>query len=668
MIDRSMQPFAEGGLAGSSEFESAAETLIRTTEAPVLLVLPFEFNLADNHSWIAEDLPEIVEYLVSRSAYIEVLNAEKLNSVSKNQTSIEELISNLANEEIIDYCFQGNLNSENGFFRLHYTIYDANTRAIFFEKEHLSDNINDLVPLLNSVSDETVSQITYVKDSLNTSIQTSFRALQYFIRGELSAETLDFQNALHMYSESIKDDPYFVKVYIRTLSLYFLNMTDVFPTLAEPFLRRAFADYEKLDDIDRILLSAYDNFYYKKYEESLSNFLSLTIRYPYFTDGYIGILKILTLLKQEQALEAALINFAGKNERFVEKIPYMKAMYEAYSELGFFQKAIDTVKKYQDRTQNSLISILDEANLLHTWGRSFDALNLYNVVLQREPYDFIALTKSAEIYYRRMDFKRSAQAFAIASANIPPEYQFRERDLNEYLFLAYIYSGQYYAAINIAERLISQGFRDSNYKNTLQIACRLTLLEQEFGKESQIIHAILSLLKLQLPDYQSAYLLALISSRSDNAVYETAFNKELESFKQLNKFQYDVLKKISTGFIAHKNGAFKEAVQSFESAQLYEYNPVIAYYISSAYYSMGNMDKANDEIEKFYANLVLNDFENAFILPYFYIIQADILESEGKTVIASEIIRNFLAMWQRGDEGLKALGNARAKLLKLNSK
>ena len=194
----------------------------------------------------------------------------------------------------------------------------------------------------------------------------------------------------------------------------------------------------------------------------------------------------------------------------------------------------------------------------------------------------------------------------------------------------------------------------------------LFLLKQDLSNDSGLVHAINSLLEIQLPDFQQARLLALTAVKSRDDKFLKLNAKVLEKIDDMNKLQFQNLQELKLGYKAWYEGEYKEAAASLEQVLRYEYNSIVSFHLCKAYIELGDVKKAENEIAKFYNNLVLEDFESAYVLPKFYIIQAELLEKQGEYDKALKIYSNIKNMWESADSQLPQLLLIRERIAALN--
>ncbi|MFC1556690.1 tetratricopeptide repeat protein [candidate division KSB1 bacterium] len=659
----------------SEETEAAAESVEGQSEfglqnpeqeQPTILVLPFETDVNSDMEWVHSVFTDMIGYLISQYHDLQTYPVSSLQKITNRYqpSDNEELLSIVLQNEPINYYMSGSLTQDSGGFLLNYTVHDGNSKATVLDLERPAETINDVVQVLNEMVVDVHGRLVEYPDMEKTPYRTTFRALDYYIRGDIAMRELDIKTAISMYTACLDEDRSFGKAYVTILSLYFQHYTDVFPTVAEPYLMSAFQFNEDLSETERILLAAYNNFYFKKYEEALSNFSLLISKFSSSPEGYIGEAIIYLTLNQP---DAALAVLESNEDLFSLNIPFLRTKHKVYNKLGDYDRALTEVKEYQELTGSCIVSLTDEAVLHYNWGRSNGALAVLDEALIRDPEYYEALILSGEIYFNQLRFQESIDVFSRSLYSLSDEKRSQARELYEYLFISYVYSGQFNAAKNIAENLIEKGYRSSNFKNTLQVASYLTLLDLSLGKESNLIHAMSSLMGIQLPDFQTARVLALISAKADNKGYESLFQKFAATIEHVNRVQYQVLTELSSGYKSFYNGDYSSALNSLRKVIEYEYNPVVSYHIAQSLHETGDIDKAGKEIQLFYKNLILEDFENAFILPQFYFLQAEMLEKSEDRISALRIYRKIVSMWGDADTELEQLQIVNEKILRLIS-
>jgi len=632
---------------------------------PVFLVLPIDADLSGAYGWAESSVTDIANYLLSQYNDLRVFPKSKLQAIMDDVESgtNEDLISVLLQKDMVNYYVISELSGRESSLTFHYTLYDAKSNASLLDVTEEGDTVDGMVNQLNTMTSMIHDKIIKNSENEFTPLQSSYRALHYFVLGEEAAKRLNFRNALSMYIECLNEDPAFAKAYLHTITLYFQYFSDLFHSSVEPFIENAYRYSQELSEHDRMLLAAYNNYYFNKKDEALSVFSSLITYYPDSPIGYIGSIKVLLSMHEpERAVE--IVN--DHKEYFSDNIAMLRVGQEALNELGNFEKALETIRKYQALTDNSVVSMIDEAELLYSWGRIKESVDILEHVLSIDQENFTTLILIGRIYFNRLNFQRCINVLNRAITVIPPERRRQAPILYERLFLSNVYAGRFRAAQSIAEKLVNMGYMNSNLKSTLRMTLYLFLLKQDLSNDSGLVHAINSLLEIQLPDFQQARLLALTAVKSRDDKFLKLNAKVLEKIDDMNILQFQNLQELKLGYKAWYAGEYKEAAASLEKVLRYEYNSIVSFHLCKAYIELGDVKKAENEIAKFYNNLVLDDFESAYVLPQFYIIQAELLEKLGEYDKALKIYSNLLNMWDSADSQLPQLILIRERISALN--
>jgi len=645
----------------------AAEISFTTIDQkkPAILILPFTTQVNNDFSWIEKSITNIQCYILSQYKDLYVYPQIKMKKfvASSGEEITDEILNKILQNELISHYVRCSLNQRNNIFTLHYAVYDSQSHVSLFDEYLTANSIDGIAENLNLTAEKIHDILINIPDSDFSPINTPFRALHLFVQGEEASQLLDIETARTMYSESLNEDPTFAKVYVNYISLYFQNFTDMFHTLTEPLFHNAYRYIEKLSEKEKIQLSAYKNFYFKKYKESLSNFETLAQKYPNSPKGIIGIIRLfLTLNIPEQAVEA----LSEQRDVFSDNIPLLRIKHEVYNRLGKFNISLNTIKEYQNLTNNSIYSLLDEAQLLYTWGREIDALSVLEKILSIDPNNFTAILLSGEIYFDHMIFQKSIESYQQAISSLPTEQLDQSRDLYEQLFLSYVYSGQFSVATSIADLLINREYGSRNFKSTLQLTTYLSLLNQALEKESNLSHAISSLLEIQIPDFQLSRLLTLISAKSNQENYQRVFNQAAQKIRRINNYQFQLLQNLNRGYKDWYNGNYDIAINNLITVLNYEYNAIISYHLCKAYIELGQLKNAENEIQRFFTHLIIEDFEHAYVLPFFYIAQAELFEKKGDTAAAGQLYSNLNTMWNFADDQLSTYKLVKNKLSSLS--
>ena len=615
---------------------------------PIVAVMPIAENSNNSDlNLLLNDVNNLVAYLMSQNTEIGLLSPYLIKKLAGTENDSERIFNAITKLEGVQFYIRSELIYSSTNVEISCTLFDARSSASVLElrlptenpDETISELIN-LVPDFHRILSTDFSGISIKPD-------LTYRAASSFIRGLNAQFNNEREIAESYFFSSIMEDSTFAQPYFQLIPFYFNNFFEENRAYLPELLKYSLKYQDQLTEKEKIILSGYQNFSFQKFQEAQSSFKSFTTRFPDQINGYIGLVRSLLALNQpESALEA----IEPVRDILVDDVQLLLLQSEIYRSLGMFEESMLFIEQVTRKDQGSVYPEIEQARLLISWGRLRSAETVLKDILQKDDGNFQALELLSELYFSMMDFEKSLETNRKALLALDDNQLIYSIDLNFLQFLANLYLGKYETASEIAKNILTSPEEDFYGEKNPLFSSYIALIRQDAGAMYDWSDLDKSFFDTKINDLFLYENLIILSENNDYGEINVLLDNKLKEIAEINAFQYEVLDNLRMGIRSIAAGDHNGAIARLESVQKYEFNPIVSYYLAKAYLETGKSDKAEHQIIEFYKLMNLKEFETAYSLPKFYLLQAQIFEQNNQLDEAKALYNSYLELWQNADD------------------
>jgi serine/threonine protein kinase/predicted Zn-dependent protease len=652
---------------------------------PYLAVMYFQNNTGDKNLDIWRDgLSRLLIADLSQSKYIRVVPDDQLysllnqlNLLEANNYSTEDL-REVASQSRATHILKGILTKSGDSFRINTTLQEAISMEIIDSKVvdgkgegSLHTMVDDLTKRIKESFKLTEQEIASDIDIEVVKITTSSpEAYKYYVEGIRIRRTGNFYKSIELMEKAISIDPEFAMAH-KFMSICYLSLNDT--VKSNKYIKKAFELADRLPE--RELYFIQGSFYArseKTYDKAFNAYNKLLKLYP---EDWMGMINLGILYNDledyDKAIEyhekciqlkvEALALYANLPSEYLRKGLYEKSkkildyyiknindnaiirwyLATTYFHQGEFNLALVEVERSLSLNPTLFRNFWLKGDIYLNQGNLFRAEEEYQKLLEQEeePAQFVGMGRLAELSLLQGRIEEAKDLYK-TQIELAKKMGDKSRIRMGHLALSYLYrkSGSYEKALKECEKVWIGAVEEDSVDHQ-----RRALYEKG---------------------------LAYLGMKSIDKAQQTA--KKLKEMidrgiiRNLIRIYYHI-----EGKIEIEREEYSHAIDSFKKAlplisAISDWHIILADSLGTAYFRVGNLEKAQEEYEKIISPIPGRIFYGDIYAKAFYNL-GKIHEQQGDIAKAIKNYQKFLDLWKDADPGIAEVDDARKRLTGLKS-
>lgn len=652
--------------------------------AKSVVVMPFENNTGDeSQDYWRKALSNMLIYDLIQSKLIRVLTEDRLLEIleklnlqdAKSYTS--EDLKKVAEQGRVSHILTGNYTKAEDTFRIYTKLQNIITGELIDSHKVEGEGeptfysaVDQLTPWVKFQFNFTNDEITADPDRNIEEILTgSPQALKYYQQGKQYYQEGKFEKSNESFEKALDIDPGFVLTYKRISENYhYLGDIDQ----AKKYAQMAFSwfDQDRVSFRERYLIEGWAfTILEGSYKKAIATYKKLLQNYPDDEDGntYLG-----AIYRNAEEWDLAIERF----EKVLKVNPQMAVdnLVFIYKGLGLYDKARKILQANKHFYEESLLRF-HMSIIYFCEGRIDLALREAEVALSlvSEDQNTDWIQSIGNIYHSKDNFLKAEESFRQVLEKNDPQSQLWGR-----LGLGHIYlsQGQY----DKCRKEVISGMEDSRKSGlkSMEVEYRFFLANLDLQKK-QYAEAVNVLIQAEKITSESSLILsrplaltylglAYLKNEKSNEAKSTA--EELKRCVEKTGIQkYIRYYHYLMAMIAQKEGLLSLAIKDFEEAlmlfshqqSMYDDHAFYLNGLASAYYQMGDLEKANEQYQKI-ISLTTGRLRWGDIYAKSYYIMGKICQKKGWEGKAFDHYEKFLQLWENADPDLPETADAKKQL------